>query len=368
MRVFDQVWRFRGSAFTDLTALSFTGMAETVQAGDVYYLAATDWLAGILFLGNTGSAVSDFTIELFNGEEFVTLQQERQLLNLASSFTWDASFRFQSAGVLTWGKTRETPIPERATNVFPENIAPTAPPATVTRNWYRITFTSAGPVLDTVFPVMYNTYTTPEEMAEFLGLSDFSEISQPNLNYIRRSIRDTEDWLDHYTRKSWRLRSTVEEGANFNPYGFLPKRRPVIQVTRLALWDGGEFEVLNYGRSEDYWLDRETSMVYLTLPSFRMRYYSWLLSRYIRSPSSIVLDYIYGADFETHEEAEDVAWITKRLVGADLVRTNDETGIFRSGLDILTKGEKLSSWREEAMERADALRAVYMTGLGTGQW
>ncbi|KKK90097.1 hypothetical protein LCGC14_2726490, partial [marine sediment metagenome] len=90
--------------------------------------------------------------------------------------------------------------------------------------------------------------------------------------------------------------------------------------------------------------------------------------RYIRSPSSIVLDYIWGADFETHEDAENVSWIIKRLVGADLVRTNDETGIFRSGLEILSKGEKLQSWREEAMERADSLRSVYMTGLGTGQW
>ncbi|KKL13830.1 hypothetical protein LCGC14_2521860, partial [marine sediment metagenome] len=68
------------------------------------------------------------------------------------------------------------------------------------------------------------------------------------------------------------------------------------------------------------------------------------------------------------EDAENVSWIIKRLVGTDLVRTNDETGIFRSGLEILSKGEKLQSWREEAIERADTMRAVYMTGLGTGQW
>jgi len=365
VRTFDQVWRFRSGAYSDLTATSFTGMTETVEAGDIYYLAVTDWLAGVLFLGNTGSEVTDFIPALWNGDEWVTIQRQRALINAAAGFTWEPGFSFQSAGTVTWGKTREVPMNTRATTTFPES---TAPPATVTRFWYRITFPTAGPVLDTVWPMMYNTYTTTDEMAEFLGIADLSEITQPNLDYMRRSIRDQEDWLDHYTRKSWRIQSTVDEGANFNPYGFKPKNQPVIQVTRLGLWNGSSFDILQYGRGEDYWLDPGPGMVFLTMPAFRMRYYSWLLSRYIRSPSSLVLDYIWGADFETHEDAENVSWIIKRLVGADLVRTNDETGIFRSGLEILSKGEKLQSWREEAMDRAEELRSVYMTGLGTGQW
>ena len=139
-------------------------------------------------------------------------------------------------------------------------------------------------------------------------------------------------------------------------------------MTRLGLWNGSALDILQYGRAEDYWADPGKGMVFITLPSFRMRYYGWLLSRYIRQPGSIILDYLWGADFETHEDAENVAWIIKRLVGADLVRTNDETGIFRAGLDILSKGEKLQSWREEAMDRAETLRSIYMTGLGTGQW
>lgn len=365
MQTFDQVWLYRSGAYTDLTATAFTGMAETIVANDIIYFAADDWLAGMLFLGVTGSPITDYVTALWDGDEWVTLQEERRLINAASSASYDRAYRFQGAGVLTWGKTRKVPMATRASNTWPESGTA---PAQVTRNWYRITFPTIGPTLDTVFPVAYNTYATPREMSEFLGLEDFDDISQPNLDYMRKAIRNQEDWLDHYTRKSWRMRSVVDEGANFNPYGFLPKHQPALMVTRLGLWNGSAYDILTEGRGEDYWLDPETGMVFLTLPSFRMRYYSWLLSRYIRSPNSITLDYIYGADFETHEDAENVAWIIKRLVGADMVRTNDETGVFRSGLDILTKGEKLNSWREEALERADTLRRVYMSGLGTGQW
>lgn len=365
MRVFDQVWLYRGSAWTDKTALAFTGMAETIQAGDKLYFAAPDWLAGFLFMNPTGTAVTDYTVEFWNGDAWIIILPERSFQSQAAAYTWDTAWSFQGSGTLYWGKAPQSPVEQRANNTWPE--AGTAP-ATVTRYWYRITFTTGGPILDTVYPLMYNTYTTPAEVAGFLGLSNFDEISQPNLDYIRKSIRDAEDWLDNYCRRSWRIRSTVAEGADFNPYGFRPRNQPILMVTRLGLWNGNTVDLLQYGRGEEYWTDPGKGMVFMTLPSFRMRYYSWLLTRYLRQPASIIFDYLWGEDFETSQDAENVAWIIKRLVGADLVRTNDETGIFRAGLEILSKGEKLASWREEAQDRADTLRWVFSTGLGTGQW
>ncbi len=365
MKVFDQVWLYQGAAWTNYTTTAFSGMALTVTAGDILYFAAPDWLAGFLFMNPTGAEVTDYYAEVWDGDQWVRLQPERSFQNLAAGYTWDTAWSFQGTGTYFWGKTQSSPVNRKASNIWPET---STAPATPNSFWYRITFPTGGTILDTVWPMMYNTYTTPREVSEFLGVENFDEISQPNLNYIRKSIRDQEDWLDNYTRKSWRIRSTVEEGADFNPYGIRPRNQPIMMVTRLGLWNGSAFDILQYGRNEDYWTDTGKGMVFLTLPSFRMRYYSWLLSRYIRQPASIVLDYLWGADFETHEDAENVSWIVKRLVGADMVRTNDETGIFRSGLDILTKGEKLNSWREEAVERADTLRAIYATGLGSGQW
>ena len=365
MRTFDQVWLYKAGAWTDKTATAFTGLALTVAANDILYFAANDWLAGFLFINPTGVEVTDYVVEFWNGDEWIALLSERSFQSQVATYTWDTAWSFQGTGTLFWGKSHDNPRSQKASNIWPETGTV---PAAINRFWYRITFPTGGTVLDTVWPLMYNTYTTPREVAEFLGLEDFDEISQPNLDYIRRSIRDQEDWLDNYTRKSWRIRSTVAEGADFNPYGFRPRNQPVMMVTRLGLWNGNALDILNYGRNEDYWTDTGKGMVFMTLPSFRMRYYSWLLSRYIRQPASIIFDYLWGADFETSEDAENVAWIVKRLVGADMVRTNDETGIFRAGLDILTKGEKLNSWREEAQERADTLRSIYSTGLGSGQW
>ncbi len=365
MRAFDQVWLYKAAAWTDKTVTAFTGMALTIAANDVLYFAATEWLAGFLFMNPSGSEVTDYYAEVWNGDEWVRLQPEHSFQSQAADYTWDTAWSFQNTGTLFWGKSTISPRHQKSSNRWPETGTA---PAAVNRFWYRITFPTGGTVLDTVWPLMYNTYASPEEVAEFFGVADFNAISQPNLDYIRRSIRDAEDWLDNYTRKSWRIRSTVEEGADFNPYGFRPRHQPLMMVTRLGLWNGSSFDVLNYGRGEDYWTDVGKGMVFMTLPSFRMRNYGWLLSRYIRQPSSIILDYLWGADFETHEDAENVSWIIKRLVGADMVNTSEETGIFRSGLDILSKGEKMAAWQEQAQERADTLRAIYATGLGTGQW
>lgn len=365
MRTFDQVWLYRGSAWTDYTSTAFTGMALTLQASDILYFAATDWLAGFLFMNPTGDDVTDYVVEVWDGDQWVRLMPERSFQSQSAAYTWDTAWSFQSTGTLFWGKSPVSPLDRKSSNSWPETGTA---PAAVTRFWYRITFPTGGTILDTVWPLMYNTYTTPTEIAEFLGLEDFDEISQPNLDYIRKSIRDAEDWLDNYTRKSWRIRSTVAEGLDFNPYGMRPRNQPLLMVTRLGLWNGSTFDILDYGRGEDWWVDTGKGMVFLTLPSFRMRYYSWMLSRYIRQPSSIIIDYLWGADFDNHEDAENVAWIIKRLVGADLIQTNDETGIFRSGLDVLTKKEKAEGWQVKAEERADSLRAIYATGLGTGQW
>ena len=190
MKVFDQVWLYQGSAWTDKTALAFTGMALTLQANDKLYFAADGWLAGFLFMSPTGAEVTDYTIEVWSGDAWITLLPERSFQSQASDYTWDTAWAFQNTGTLFWGKSPVEPMEQKSSNNWPETG--TAPQAT-NRFWYRITFPTGGTVLDTVYPLMYNTYTTAEEMAEFLGLEDFDEISQPNLNYIRKSIRDAED-------------------------------------------------------------------------------------------------------------------------------------------------------------------------------
>ncbi|KKL81611.1 hypothetical protein LCGC14_1993070, partial [marine sediment metagenome] len=55
------------------------------------------------------------------------------------------------------------------------------------------------------------------------------------------------------------------------------------------------------GRGEDAFVDPMTAMVYPNTPSFRLRYYSFLLSRHIRSPKSFRISYVYGDDIDIAE-------------------------------------------------------------------
>jgi len=365
MNVFDNVWLYRGGTYTDLTDTAITDMATALVADDKLYFGMSDWLSGILFFITGSANLSDYVVELYDGAAWKRATPELVFQNLQSDFTWDTGYVFQSDGAVYWGKGREPELTKSSAR-FPEA---TAPPDAVSRYWYRITFPTAGGItLNKAFPLMFNTYTTPSEIAEFLGLPEFDDTTSPPISYVRKSIHEEEDFIDHYVRRSWRMRYTVAETAEFNPYGFRPRNHPPIMVTRLGLWNGNTFDVMTYGRGEQYFFDAPKQMVYFTLPSFRLRFYSFLLTRYIRQPGSVVYDYLWGADFDTDPQAQEIAGITKQLVAADLIRNNDETGILRSGLDVMSKSEKHQAMHDDAMERLDTLRQVYATGLGAGGW
>lgn len=363
MRTLDNCWLFRGGAYTDLTTNAPTGLAQTIQAGDKLYFGQRDWLAGLLFFVNAPASVMTYTIEVYDGEAWERLLPEKSYENLRSGFVWDTAWQFQSDGALFWGRIPYHLAQEKASSTFPEAHAP---PSTDTRYWFRITFTAVSSlILSRVHPLLYNTYASVKDVGNFLSLPNyFTDTSSPSADVVRQSIRDQEDWLDNYCRRSWRTRYKVGETHGFNPYGIRPKNQPPMEVTRVALWNGSALDVMTSGRGDQYFLDREVGMVYFTLPSFRLRYYSFLLSRYLRQPGSLIIDYLYGDDFETSKNAADVQFIIQRLVGADLVRNNDETGMFSSGLEVLSKSEKVAEWQKTAEDRADNLRWPVMSGLG----
>lgn len=374
MKLFDAVWLFSGSTYTDKTATAHSGMALTVTQGDKLYLAFGDWLAGALFYITTAATTCDYTVEVYNGEDWKTVVPEfaYEALAVSPGYSWQQAYDFDGHGVAYWGKNPDVWRIAASATDWPETGAP--PTVGVKKYWVRITFgTLTGTlVLDKVFPLPYNTYASANHVAQFMGWRGFSDASTPEAAIVKHAIRDQEDWLDDYCRKSWRIRASFNETYDFNPYGIRLYNQPPILVTSVGLWQGSHFEIMSQGRagapSGEYWLNPRNGMLYFNLPSFRLRYYSWLLSRYIRQPGSVLVNYLYGTDFETHKQAGTVTGITLRLVGADLVRNADDTGLTSSGLDVLSKADKVDEWQEVAESRAENLRGLGMTGLGMGGW
>jgi hypothetical protein len=360
----DIVWLHRAGT---LQPVSFPA---SLQNGDVLYVGHREWLSGLFFVLESDvspSTRTSYTVECYLVDEWAEVLPERFFENQQVGYIWDIAWNWQGTGVLYWGDVPPGHSPNQSSSSFP--VPGQSPPSSYHGYWYRIAISDlsgAGVSVQDVYVVLYNTYTSVHEVSRFLGLPGFHELTVPHIDAIRRTIRAQEDWLDNYCRRTWRFRSRFAETADFNPYGIKPRFQPLYLVTRLGLWNGTAFEILEYGRGKQYFLDKDRGMIYFTLPSFRLRYYSFLLSRYLRQPASIVFDYVYGEDFDVSPQREDVRFIINRLVGHELVVNNDETGIFTSGLEVLTKREKAEAWLTSATERADTLRQVYATGLGAG--
>lgn len=361
MRRFDAVWGYSGSAYTDYTATAGRGGAAcSLQGSDKLYIGHEDWLSGALILLTTPASDVTYVVEQWDGEEWKELPTLESYENLQVGYDiLEQAFDWTGNGVLEWGRSPFRWF-ERAgaSNSWPENTGTV--PDTTARFWVRIRLTSGGPVVvDRVLPLLYNTYATYSDLASFMGLPEFDELNQPTASEIRKQIRRQEDLLDQHTRRAWRPRYVRNETHNFNPYGIKLHRGPVQFLTDIGLWNGTTFETMTVGRGEDAYLDRTMSMIYPLTPSFRLRYYSFLLSRYMRQPQSFRASYVYGEDFDMVDSAHVAQGIVLRRTAADLVISGDWSRFLTSGLDVLPKPEKVRSWLELADEQADTLRKLY---------
>ena len=358
MREFDSVWHFDGTTYTDVTTLAATGgMALAVQGGHKLYFGHNDWLSGFLYLLDSGASDLTYVLERWDGEAWERVPQQETYNQLQTGFSISSQAAAFSGvgGVVDFGRASQGRWGLKvATNTFPEAAVP---PDTYNRFWLRARFTAGGPVtFDRLLPLLYNTYASYSDLASFMGMPEFDENAPPTSGEVRRILRRHEDWLDNYTRRAWRPKLAVNEAHNFNPYGVGLNRRPVLFMLSVGLWQGSKFDDMVVGRGEDTFVDPATAMLYPNTPSFRLRFYSFLLSRFIRSPQSFRVSYVYGADIDVDEAGGAATDVVLCRAAADLTISGDWSSYLTSGLDTLPKPNKVQEWRDRAQEIADTLR------------
>lgn len=357
MRRFDAVWHYDGATLTDVTTVAGSGgLSLAVQGGHKLYLGHEDWLSGFFYMLDAGANDLVYVIERWNGEKWQLLPQQESyeqakigfsVSSQAADFSGNGLADFGRAAQGRWGMK----VPSDA---WPES---TSSPDAIGRFWIRAKFTAGGPAtLDRILPLLYNTYVTYSDLASFMGLPEFDEVNPPTADEVRRIIRRHEDWLDRYTRRAWRPRFVPHETHNFNPYGVGLNRRPVMFLTEVGLWQGDRFDSMTVGRGEDAFMDPATGMLYPNTPSFRLAYSSFLLSRFLRSPKSFRISYVYGADIDIDEYGGAASDAVLRRSAADLTLSGDWSSYLTSGLDTVPKPGRVQEWREQAQEIADTLR------------
>ena len=361
MRRFDAIWSFQPAALTDRTqALGDGATTLTLSAGDKLYLGSVDWVAGFYIEPTAYTGPPTYVVEqYFDGTWRVLPQQERYDQQTLGFSTSSQGVDLTAAAVVYWGQSQiSTVLATPSTAGFPEAVAV---PDTQERFWYRLRILTGTVTIARVLPRHFNTYATIDEVASYLGVPSFDDFREPKAEYVRKKIAANENWLDSFTLKSWRLNSAINETYNFNPAGFFLRHRPVRLISSLAVWNGNSFDFFIQGRGKDYWLDQRLGQVAFTLPSFRLRAYSYVLGRALGQPGSVVVNYVYGRDFDTDEKSQMVKDIILMRTAADLILQADWTGLLTSGggtLDNVPKADKARDWAEQAQQRADELRGL----------
>lgn len=347
MRRFDAIWEYNGSTYTDRTLILSEGTSSvTLSAGESLYFGLSDWFSGVLaFLSTVPSPSPSYILEQYNGDDWQTLPLEESLMNLSTGVELQR-------GSLYWGQSPFAWERLVFSNTVPEAAAP---PDAKARYWVRLRVVSGEISIDRILPQLFNTYATIEELENFIGYQ-FTDTTPPTRDTVRKMIRANEDWLDQFTRRSWRPRVSYNETHNFNPYGVKLKKYPVWFMMSVGLWNGSTFNAMTEGRGQEYFVDQGTGRLLFTIPSYRLRNYTFLLSRSLRQSFSLLVTYAYGEDFDTSPYTFDVKNIILKKTAADLINQNDWTGLFSSGMDNVPKPQKVASWIREATEAASELR------------
>jgi len=365
MRRADAIWYWNGSAIEDVTVdlSEMVGSSVTLSQDEILYVGYHDWLSGILFDVTTN--MSTAVTETYDGrtDTWRILPVQETISQGLGTATRDiTAYNFDKTGMVYWGTSPYMWQTKMTTNTWPENLGAGNPPFTDDEYfWVRVRNTGASPLtIIRVLPAPYNTYTDVEEIRQFAGLPDqIKEDTDPTATYVRQQIRAHEDQLDNYTRKSWRLRPVFNEIHNFSPYGLESFRYPLWKLNSVYLWRGNGFDLLQEGRDQDYYYDPTTGMIYFTWVTLGMRPYRFQMNRYVQQPQSIILNYIYGEDFDISEQRQMVDDIIKSRVAADLaVQTTWSASFVTGDSSSMSKSEMVKDWRENADQKAALLRGV----------
>ena len=357
MKYWDAIYLWDNSsgssgAYVDLefAASDIPGTATAMfgQAADKIYLGLDRTFNAAYFeLGTNGSGLGAFTYQYWDGSTWRNLPLKRL-------------YAFNENGVpefpvpSNWTARTLTGVEGTNTNLAAEDIA---------YYWIRISQSATPttvPTLTRSFPFPSYGYVTPTEIADFLQLrQDFSTTTSPSKTNVETIMRRVEGRIEGYSLHSWKPKYRHEELYEFNRWGFVLKRYPVIRLFEVAIHNGSEYEVMSEGRSEDYFIDNERGIVPLTrlmkLPYAYSRSRSWGYGEFKRA---IRTNYVWGRDIDFDDRAEMVKDIVIKLVSADIISNYDYTTMVPQGTDRFSLEQKVNYWRESAEERLEELRAI----------
>jgi len=238
------------------------------------------------------------------------------------------------------------------------------PPDELGRYWMRVSASAItlAAVASQIECVPYARYTTPEEVASMLQISEFTAATQPTYNRVEDIINQCESRLDYLTKKSWKYRVKSDEEHEFNLNGIKLMRKPIRSVVYVKIWNGSAYETKREARNGDFFSVDELGMLYFAryfmLPA-RMamvgpHWWGWGLGEFT---FPIKIKYIWGNDIDTDDNGGFISQLAAKMAAIELYRTHDYSIIAVSGLDKIPLDRKVDQWTLEVDEGIESLKS-----------
>ena len=357
---FDNVWQYNAATtatpYLDYTNNSYTNTDFTFlsSSANYMYLGLSNRFTGINAELTTNGVYSGMTYQYYDGDVW-------QPLALIDSYS------FSESKYVRWVLPKSNWVKY---NFDQDTVQPSGYPDTTERYWVRISASgvTTPAVINKLRAIPYVSYSSPTKVYQLLQLKkDFDYNTSPSDLTVEDMIRRAEDLIDYRTRKSWRFNAITEEASpiliDYNRYGMFLRYRNFIKVYSVSLWNGGSWQALTEGRNNDFFLNKDLGMIYITrlylLPAaygMTGRFTSYGFGEF---KNSIKVDYTYGRDSEVFSEFYIVEDIATKMAACDVLRHHDYSGlILSSGVDKIPIESKVRLMQEEIETKIDSLTAI----------
>ena len=356
---FDNVWQYNAATtatpYLDYTNNSYTNTDFTFlsSSANYMYLGLSNRFTGINAELTTNGVYSGMTYQYYDGDVW-------QPLALIDSYS------FSESKYVRWVLPKSNWVKY---NFDQDTVQPSGYPDTTERYWVRISASgvTTPAVINKLRAIPYVSYSSPTKVYQLLQLKkDFDYNTSPSDLTVEDMIRRAEDVIDYRTRKSWRFNAVTEEQdpilVDFNRYGMFLRHRNFMKVYAVSLWNGSSWQDLIEGRNEDYFVNFNLGLVYITrlfmLPAIygmTGRYATWGLGEF---KNSIKIDYIYGRSPETDSEFYIVEDIATKMAMCDVLRHHDYSGLIVSGTDKVSLEAKIRLLEEQVESKIDTLTGI----------
>lgn len=360
--VFDKVFKYNGSSYTDVTleAQSPAGTAFSIlDASSHYlYLGYDNKFDMAVFDVDTAGSLGALTWQYYNGSAWTTFVPASGRYEIDPDDDEGGQYDFSEDGV----------------EIFPANLLSDWATDAIngeTKYYVRVSTASVttAPTIKRIQMRPYAAYCTTKDVYNLMQLNnvlsgtDFTSSTVPSKSTVEQYIMEAQSYIDMQTRKSWRPNYETEEYHQFNLNGFKLDRPDAYKILDVKIWNGANWDSKRQGRTKDYFLVKDTNMIhfsrYFLLParftSYNAPVWRWGGGEFTMP---VKVSYLYGRDIQTDvRQGGMVQDITKMIAATEVAKNADFGGLVVSGMDRMDISARINSWQTNIDDTIDSLRA-----------